>query len=294
MLDDCLRDWVGLDAGCEPASGLYVNALPGVSLEGMEAGADGEQAHYPGVWRAVQTAAFAKFRTDVLAAFGPCFRPTLSNGPLSAGKPGGRPLPQQPGLRGLRFKIPCGDFARVYLRRISVRLVEPVDLVLLLADGESLVEINVSGAAGNNVLDVEHGFLPELEIAYDATDVYADGGPIAQSDVFGFAGGADVCDECFGLSVEYEIRCDFDRWLCSMKTLLRTPLWYLLGAEALRQRIGSDRFNRFTTFDRDGLRALFQDYENEYQKALKNVCASIRLPNDPCFCFDPPVQSHYL
>ncbi len=294
MLDDCLRDWVGLDEGCEPVAGLYVNALPGVSLEGMEAGADGEQSHYPGVWRSVQTVAFARFRTDVLAAFGPCFRPALSRGPLLAGKPAGRSLDPQTHVRGLKFDLPCGDFALVYVRKVGIRLVEPADFVLRLHDGLNNVEIDVAGTAAKNIFSVEKGFLPELTISYDATNVHADGGPVAQDGVFGFDAHRCACDECYGLSVEYEIRCDFDRWLCSMKELLRTPLWYLLGAESLRHRLGSDRFNRFTTFDRDGLRTLFHDYENEYQKALKNVCASIRLPNDPCFCYDPAVQSHYL
>ncbi|MCS7086111.1 MAG: hypothetical protein NZ534_08565, partial [Bacteroidia bacterium] len=130
---------------------------------------------------------------------------------------------------------------------------------------------------------------------YDASEVYAEGGPVGREDAVGFEQDNEAAlDECFGLSVEYELRCDFDLWLCSMRDALRTPLWYLLGAETLRRRWASDRFNRFTTLDRENLQALTAQYEARYEQSLKTACRSIRLPDDPCFCFDPPVQYRYL
>jgi hypothetical protein len=290
MLDDCLDDWVGLDAGCEPAAGLYVNALPGVSLEGMEAGADGEQAHYTGVWRAARITAFARFRTDVWAALGECFRPTLSHGPMFAGRPDRRSMAPRALRRGMRFDLACGDFALVFVRSVQILLLQPATVTLTLSDGAKTLEFHT---AGNAPVAIGESFLPALEIFYQAADVHAAGGPAGEN-VVGFDESGQTSDQCYGLRVEYEIRCHFDRWLCSMREPLRTPLFFLLGAEVIRQRLGSDRFNRFTAFDREGTRALAEFYQAEYEKSLRTVCRSLTLPHDPCFCIDPPTQTVYV
>jgi hypothetical protein len=63
----CLKDYIGLK-GCNtaiPASGLYINSLPGISLEVADQIADNEQITYAGVWDDVQARALLRLETDI-------------------------------------------------------------------------------------------------------------------------------------------------------------------------------------------------------------------------------------
>lgn len=74
----CLIDFVGLSY-CpgiyeQPASGIYLNSLPGISIQSIDAIADSEQITYLGVWSDVQISAGAQFRIDVIAELNKCFK----------------------------------------------------------------------------------------------------------------------------------------------------------------------------------------------------------------------------
>jgi hypothetical protein len=74
----CFIDYIGLSY-CEgvyeqPGSGLYLNSLPGISIESIDKIADSEQVTYLGVWADVQTAAVAQFRIDVMTELNKCFK----------------------------------------------------------------------------------------------------------------------------------------------------------------------------------------------------------------------------
>ena len=56
-----------------PASGVYLNSLPGISIENIDKIADSEQVTYLGVWDDVQKFALAKFRLDLLTEIGKCY-----------------------------------------------------------------------------------------------------------------------------------------------------------------------------------------------------------------------------
>ena len=73
---DCFIDSIGLQAcaGTEPASGLYLNTLPGLSVEAIDNIADAEQVTYLGVYADVQKNALAQFNLDVRGEIGKCYR----------------------------------------------------------------------------------------------------------------------------------------------------------------------------------------------------------------------------
>lgn len=75
---ECLIDFIGLSycAGVyeQPGSGLYLNSLPGISIQSIDAIADSEQITYLGVWADVQSSAVAQFRIDVIAEMNKCFK----------------------------------------------------------------------------------------------------------------------------------------------------------------------------------------------------------------------------
>lgn len=75
---ECFINYIGLSecAGAydAPASGVYINSLPGLSLESIDKVATQEQVNYRGVWADVQTNAVAQFRVDVKAEILGCYK----------------------------------------------------------------------------------------------------------------------------------------------------------------------------------------------------------------------------
>jgi hypothetical protein len=74
---DCFIDYIGLSlcAGAydAPASGIYINSLPGLSIESIDKIADQEQINYLGVWDDVQANAVQQFKIDVIAEINKCY-----------------------------------------------------------------------------------------------------------------------------------------------------------------------------------------------------------------------------
>lgn len=57
-----------------PASGIYINSLPGISIENTDKIADSEQVTYLGVWDDVQKFALAQFKLDVISELNKCYQ----------------------------------------------------------------------------------------------------------------------------------------------------------------------------------------------------------------------------
>lgn len=73
---ECFTDFIGL-AGCQtgdPASGLFINSLPGITLERLDKIADSEQVTYLQVWREVQKRGLLRFRTSFMAELNKCYQ----------------------------------------------------------------------------------------------------------------------------------------------------------------------------------------------------------------------------
>lgn len=74
----CFIDHIGLSY-CEgvynaPASGIYLNSLPGINIESIDKIADSEQITYLGVWDDVQKSAVAQFKLDVISEMTKCYK----------------------------------------------------------------------------------------------------------------------------------------------------------------------------------------------------------------------------
>lgn len=72
----CLTDYIGLKA-CEetqPGSGLFINDLPGISNELLQAITDYESETYLETWRQLQQEAILLFRSSLLAELNKCYQ----------------------------------------------------------------------------------------------------------------------------------------------------------------------------------------------------------------------------
>lgn len=73
---DCLQNRIGI-LGCDAPTGeLFINQLPGISIQNMEALADDEQETFLGVWRDVSLRAMKKFEILVKAKLNQCYKLT--------------------------------------------------------------------------------------------------------------------------------------------------------------------------------------------------------------------------
>lgn len=75
----CFIDLVGLSYCTRgvydvPASGIYLNSLPGINIESIDKIADSEQETYLGVWEDVQASAVVQFRLDVINEMNKCYK----------------------------------------------------------------------------------------------------------------------------------------------------------------------------------------------------------------------------
>ena len=75
----CFIDHIGLNY-CNgvgvydvPTSGIYLNSLPGISIESIDKIANAEQATYLGVWEDIQAFAAAQFKMDLIAEISKCY-----------------------------------------------------------------------------------------------------------------------------------------------------------------------------------------------------------------------------
>jgi hypothetical protein len=71
----CLTDYIGLKiCGNEnPESGVFINSLPGISIEMMDSIAESEQITFKGVWADVQTEAWNRFYIDFMDETNKCY-----------------------------------------------------------------------------------------------------------------------------------------------------------------------------------------------------------------------------
>lgn len=72
----CLEDYIGIKVcGDEsPASGVFINSLPGISLESIDKTANEDQITYLGLWADVQAEAAARFELDFTSEVTKCFK----------------------------------------------------------------------------------------------------------------------------------------------------------------------------------------------------------------------------
>lgn len=73
---ECFTGFIGL-LGCKseaPGSGLYINSLPGVTLEMVNKIADSEQITYLGVWKDIEQRGILRFRTSLMAQLNKCYQ----------------------------------------------------------------------------------------------------------------------------------------------------------------------------------------------------------------------------
>jgi hypothetical protein len=98
-------------------------------------------------------------------------------------------------------------------------------------------------------------------------------------------------DETYGMTATLGLQCSFDTLVCNYKQNLAVAWWYLLGSELMKERIYTDRVNRYTTVDLSKARELMQSLHADYMNELMTFVDSINLQNDWCVECDTMVRT---
>lgn len=98
-----------------------------------------------------------------------------------------------------------------------------------------------------------------------------------------------------GISIDAQITCSIEQFICENKKYLQTPLLYLLGSEMLLQKISSNlgsRVNYFTSGNLEQTQNTRELFEKEYVKSMKNAVRSLNIPDSGiCFACNENAQS---
>jgi len=317
-----LIDYIGV-LGCGtvvPASGIYINELPGITLKGIDSIANSEQVTWLSVWSDIQKRAARRFENSVQKLFAVRYKieklklnHCLNNSDYSVDLINFN----DPFWRGFSIKIePCnGSQSPMQSIFIStLRLYNSIHesttiAVFDMATGDRLFEKTINTDAEVwTIIDVNQEFYsPWIFIAYDSSTVSSYDLEIAESDSINacpclttptfnvIVSGQESYDlesptiveagtNSFGLTGCFSILCSFSNIVAANKNLFADAWMNLLGAELMIERMYSERLNSYTTIGKKQAEELRDHFELQFEDSLKDTVKGIQLDDDDC-CF---------
>jgi hypothetical protein len=325
---DCLIDYIGVRTTGQPVpeSGLYINDLPGITIAQLSDINNSDQATFLDLWAAIQRRSSKIFETTFTNAMAKKFRlkkiteafklsqsvdPT-TNYPAVSGQ-----------LRGIYMDcfVDKSAFHHIPISTVAVYLNSPApssfELFIYEVHDDTLTLLDTftitSPVAGWNTILVNKKYYDSrtLYICYDSSAINSTSIPLDSYDLNPYLYGdlsqffshifingatytdghfAQSTDETYGLTATLGLQCSFDVLVCNYKQNLAVAWWYLLGSELMKERIYTDRVNRYTTVDLDRARELTQRLYNDYMNELLTFVDSVDLMRDWCIDCDAIVK----
>lgn len=325
---DCLKDYIGLKGCCEdkePASGLYINSLAGITSEMIESLAEREQQTGKVAYSNVQVMAARKFYTDIISKLRKNYRlkqlheefiykPEISveEEDVAADE-----------FRGilLQFAWTHSTFLSFTVSKVYVvspyagNVTHVADIVFLNEDGVELLRMkDIAFNSGINVIDVDKIFaVRTLFIGVDATSFKTIKSDLEGTAISCFCESIRcLCGDCdasiggyiytdgftktahntHGVGVWGYAGCDYYSLICNNKELFTSAWLNLLGIQSVISLLYSTRINRFTTVNKEQYMELRDFYQVEYEKqletALEGIVINARM--DCCVECEQPVN----
>jgi hypothetical protein len=313
---NCLTDYIGL-RGCgssAPASGFYINDLPGISLKQMVSLTNEEEKTYLDLWSMIQTRAQSRFSLDVREAMGKLYRlKSLMQG-INLGKVLNGTLTTSI-ADVIGFTIELTDYATyqyvpsplnaIHVQQLSfysgANTAGQTFIIYDMNTSEQLFLVVQDIVFGWNTIQVNHTFtaqrvgvvyfntgdipdfqgmdLPPSHTAVGCCEVRVRG---VQSATAGDFNIASYTSNTYGLSGIFSVVCTWDNLICTNKSLFTRPYWYLCGIELLTEQLYSSKLNQFTTVNLQRAKELREEYQVEYMKALEQIAGGFNLACDCC------------
>jgi len=318
---ECLEGYIGIQ-GCgtsTPESGVYINSLPGISIEVAQKIADGEQITFLNAWNDITARAIRRFKTDVVNNLKKRFRLSIISKFINTGKDLDTSVVTAASAtwRGRVIQV-VGDMPsrlnKIYIEEVNIYFSGAVNTTLKIVDEygnvQSTKTVTTTGAGWKRVYIGDTFDGKTLWVVYDSTainsvktvnDVYTDTNGDCYCDAY-----CDYDCDCklrttgviitditdidtfvegsntYGLSIIYGLRCAYDAAICSNRQEFIEPLQMVHGVEFLSERIYSTRVNRFTTIDLQKAKDLRTELEGIYQSSLQAVLDGLMIDESDC------------
>ncbi len=300
----CLVDYIGLHRTLRPSiSGFYVTGLMGVELSVFDSLEKEEQEDFEEAWLDIYNRAQVNMVIDL--------RKALQEKFIIAGKINTRETSSftqesnsNVSWAGLKIESSLTKYMEIEIQKISfasdsaVAEESPAAVIRIEDKDGILIDTIPLGAVveGRNTIDVNRTYQEdELQILID-TDTFSVRKTINKYYDDCTYGKLECTFPCYGeegsviqvngggLNVKFMITCSIERFLCENLSMFKEVLWYKTGVELMRERITSDRVNRYTTLSTERATALLAEYTADFDKALASVISTLRITEDPvCF-----------
>lgn len=317
---ECLEGYIGIQ-GCNtsaPESGVYVNSLPGISIEVLQKVTDSEQVTFINAWNDITARALRRFKTDVINNLKKRFRLNIISKFINTGKAVDTSTITQAAAnwRGRIIQImgeTPSELNKAYIEEVNIYFQAAGATTLKILDENGFLLVNKTVTAtsvgwkrtyigdtyngktfyvlydATNINSVKTVNTPELDTSCDCycSDIYDDCDcSIRTNGVIG----TDINDietftenlNSYGLSIVFGLRCAYDAIICANRTEFIEPLQYLHGVEFLAERIYSTRVNRYTTVDLAKAKEMRTEFEAIYQASLQAILDGIRISQYDC------------
>jgi hypothetical protein len=310
---DCLINYIGIkDCGTEPPSGVFINSLPGINTEIINAIADSEEVTHTNVWSDVNIVAAKRLQTDILTKLRKIYKLKRIRQAFEFIPAAGADEASSNEYRGLLLTFDYQYFtfqsfmvASVYLYS---RVAATTTLKIFDRSGFELYSKEVAVVEGMNVYSVDRFFISDrLFVGFDFTTIDGVASDISSNVSSCFCKAVNtVCTECspsfagatrsvgglvtttasnaHGVGIVGSASCDYSSIVCNNKPLFTSAWLFLLGNQMLIQLLNSDRINKYTTADREKFNELKDFYQVQYEGQLEEAIAGIGLDtaNDCC------------
>ena len=305
----CLDGIVTPDKTIPSRTGLYANLLPGVTLSLLDDLTKDEQDDYLEFWDDLYTRTKINFVNDVKEKLASKFhideklvsRETSQfDTSINTGS--------NPGLQ-IYFYMP--KYARIYITSIQVYSNTVVSNAVFTfydtdQNGQSLGTVTANLTVGINTIYVDQEFevLEKLFISYNSTTLtlrqtenkyynnfnYTYFDKLACSYPCFLAGSnSEYAASIFqvnggGINAIFNIVCSTEKFICQNINLFKNAFFYKIGQELMKERIMSDRFNRWTTLTSERAQELMAVYTDDYSSKLTGSVNNLKSTEDE-ICF---------
>lgn len=305
---------------------MFINQLPGLTLERIDKIAEKEQINFVTVWNDVRERAWLRLEKDLRRRLRTSFK-LKSIKSFATAKPTIDKITLVDGAAKYRgpvidLGIRPGSFLCIGVDKISITLsaaATSLPIKLFDNDGVLLDTFTISNATeGKNEIEVNRKyFTTKIFIAVDSTllPLYAGtlpGEVISKCcdiicDICGencdpsiYGAEADLDDpgtvvsasNFFGFEVAYSIVCDYSAIICSNKTEFTDVWMFCLGTELMLENLFSTRLTRFTTIDKQGATDLKDFYTSEYEDALDETINALEMQEEDCCIVCNPLATY--
>jgi len=304
----CFDDFITIGKSFPSRSGLYATNIPGVTLALFDDLTKDEQEDYIECWNDLYSNAQANFIADVQGKLADKFHIDLK----LVSRETSEFIKDEntfDGLAGLTLQYHLPKYAKLQVLTIEVFGIEsyasPKFVIRFFKNdhfGELLYTKSVELVPGRNTIDIFQDFeVDKLFIAYSSNDYrlyksenkyFYDGsypwGFDKFSCTFPICVGSNISvtqSNGGGLNANFVVYCSIEKFICKNINLFKKAFLSRIGIDLIRERVLTDRFNRFTTLTTERANELAGYYQNEYDKDLDNSIRNLRIQEDP-ICFE--------